>query len=59
MSAIVAQATMNMEIQGEDMDGVYTEGVERIMLEGGHVLYTNEAGSHDIYLLRVHGENEA
>ena len=57
MSAIVAQATMDMEIQGEDMDGAYTEGVERIMLEGGHVLYTNEAGSHDIYLLSVHGEH--
>jgi len=56
MSAIVAHETMDMEIQAEDTDGVYTEGVHRIMLEGGHVLFTNEAGSHAIYLLGVHGE---
>jgi len=56
MSAIVAHETTDMEIHGEDMDGSYTAEVHQIMLEGGHVLFTNEAGRHAIYLLQVHGE---
>jgi len=57
ISAIIATTLMyNSRICGKDKDGLFVEDVHQIMLEGGHVLYTNQGGDDEINDVKRRGE---
>jgi len=57
ISAIIASTLMyNLRIRGTDKDGDFACDVFQLMLEGGHVLYTNQVGDDEINDVKRRGE---